>query len=244
MRRGAGVGTTLIVTVLLAVHPAEAQRHRRAESAGQFDLSFIAAAPTGELGYFFDQGFGAQFGASYPIDELGHVRLRADFGFLVYGIERQNYCFALPFGCRLNASLTTSNNIAFGGIGPEIVLMTGPVQPYLHASGGFSTFFTTSSLGDDDEYGDSFSTTHLSDVMFAWRAGGGVRVRVANGRKPVSLDFGVERHENGTAEFLRKGDVVDHPDGSITIYPNQSEANLVTFRFGVSIGIPRHGGRN
>ncbi len=52
-------------------------------------------------------------------------------------------------------------------------------------------------------------------------------MRVSTGRTPVWLDFGVERHENGVAEFLTKGDIIDHPDGSITVLPNRSEANLV-----------------
>ena len=33
-----------------------------------------------------------------------------------------------------------------------------------------------------------------------------------------------------------EGDILDHPDGSITLFPNRSEADLMTFRFGVSVG--------
>ncbi len=32
---------------------------------------------------------------------------------------------------------------------------------------------------------------------------------------------------------------MDNPDGSITLFPKVSEANLVTYRIGVSVGIPR-----
>ncbi|HSG46894.1 MAG TPA: hypothetical protein VLA43_03665, partial [Longimicrobiales bacterium] len=76
-----------------------------------------------------------------------------------------------------------------------------------------------------------------------WRVGGGMRIQVKGGRKPVALDLGVERHQNGVADFLTKGDIQDHPDGSITLFPNRSEANMVTFRLGVVVGIP-HGRRN
>ena len=113
----------------------------------------------------------------------------------------------------------------------------------MNASLGFSAVVTTSSLGGDDGYDDYASTTNFSDGVFAWRAGGGVRIRVNGGRKPVYLDFGVERHQNGIADYLTKGDILDHPDGSITLFPNRTEANLVTFRMGVSFGIPHRGDR-
>jgi hypothetical protein len=171
----------------------------------------------------------------------GHVRLRGDVGFLVYGHERQRYCFTLS--CRVQSDLTTTNSIFYGGIGPELVLATGAVEPYVHATAGLAGFVTSSSLDDRDGYGPYFETTNYSDVVFSWKAGGGVRLRVGRGYRPVFLDFGVERHDNGVANFLTVGDIVDEPDGSITVYPNRSEADLVTFRFGVSVGFPGRGRR-
>jgi hypothetical protein len=193
----------------------------------------------GELGAFFDEGFGGQLGVGIPVDDYGLFRIVADLGFLIYGYERQSYCMPQPYGCRVGPDLTTTNNIAFGGIGPELALPLGVIEPYVRGMMGFSYWFTNSSLSgydDDHEFGN---TTHLSDVVAAWRAAAGVRLRISNGSKPVSIDFGVERHENGIADFLTEGDIVDHPDGSISIFPNRSEANLMTFRVGISIGIPR-----
>jgi hypothetical protein len=84
---------------------------------------------------------------------------------------------------------------------------------------------------------DYFDTTNYSDVAVAWKVGGGARVRVHDGRHPVALDFGVGRHQNGIANFLTEGDIFDYADGTIRLLPNRSEANLVTFRFGVSTGV-------
>ena len=42
---------------------------------------------------------------------------------------------------------------------------------------------------------------------------------------------------NGVTTYLREGDIVDRPDGSIVIFPRRSEANLWSFRLGVSIGL-------
>ena len=41
--------------------------------------------------------------------------------------------------------------------------------------------------------------------------------------------------------YLTEGDIQDNPDGSITLFPVVSEANLVSYRLGVTIGIPRRG---
>ena len=55
---------------------------------------------------------------------------------------------------------------------------------------------------------------------------------------PILLDLGATYHRNGEVTYLRKGSIVDHPDGSITVTPIRSEANFITYRIGVSIGIP------
>jgi hypothetical protein len=59
----------------------------------------------------------------------------------------------------------------------------------------------------------------------------------------VLVDLGATYHRNGVAEYLRKGDIVDHPDGSIELFPNRTEANLVVFRVGVSFGLGGGSGR-
>ena len=76
--------------------------------------------------------------------------------------------------------------------------------------------------------------------MPAARVGGGLRFRLG-GPRSILLDLGAEYHRNGVAEYLREGDIVDNPDGTITILPNRSEANVVTLRIGVSMGFGRGG---
>ncbi len=218
MTRG-WVGAWTVVWVLVTWVPGvEGQRDRRERGPkAHGGITFIAAEPVGELGAFFDQGFGGQLGVGIPVDDYGLLRIVGDVGFLIYGHERQSYCMPLPYGCRIGLDLTTTNNIVFGGLGPELALPLGVVEPYVRATMGFSYWFTNSSLsGWDDDHGFG-TTTPLSDVVGAWRAAAGVRLRIVNGSKPVSIDFGVERHENGVADFLTEGDIVDHPDGSISI---------------------------
>ena len=223
--------------VLLGADGVQAQED--SEPHGFVGLSFVAGNPSGDLGTFFDQGFGAQLEGSWAMTEDGRLRLRADLGALVYGHERFGLCH--PVGCRIGVDLTTTNNIFFAGIGPEYAFSTGAFEPYVFGTMGLSYFATISSLSGADEYNDYFDTTNYSDVVMAWKFGGGARVRVHRGAHPVSLDFGLERHENGIANFLTEGDIFDNPDGSITLFPNRSEANLMTFRFGVSVGFGSEG---
>ena len=223
-------GTSLLVVA----KGAEAQRSRG--PGGFFGASFVAADPVGEMGTVVDRGFGLELAGGAPMAADGHLRVRGDLGFVVYGLERLRYC---SFGCRVGSELTTTNSIVYGGIGPELVLAKGDVQPYVHGSAGFSYFVTSSSLDDHDGYGSYLETTNYSDVVLGLKYGGGVRIRMGGDRRPVHLDLGVERHENGVASYLTRGDIVDHPDGSVTIFPNRSEADLMSFKLGVSVGFPR-----
>ncbi len=210
----------------------------RAGAQARVDISLLGADPVGELGHHVDAGGGIQFGGAIPLDgRRGHLRLRTDFGFIIYGYESRRVCLAAPVGCRIELDLNTTNGIFFGGVGPEVVLATGSVEPYLNASMGFSYFATTSSLESTWDYDDFANTTNFDDFMWSWRAGGGMRVRVSGGRRPVFVDLGVEHHQNGLADFLTEGDIEDHPDGSITLYPNRAEANMTVFRVGVGISV-------
>jgi hypothetical protein len=246
MGRGGIGGAVALLALAVWAGGAEAQRRDGGNRApaGYVGFALLGADPIGELGSHIDAGIGGQLMASLPVEPTGHLRLRGDFGFVIYGHERQRFCYGVPVGCRIEMDLNTTNSILFGGLGPELVFLTGAVEPYMNATFGFSYFATTSSLQGEHDYDDFGSTTNFDDAVFAWRAGGGVRVRVAGGRRPVSLDLGVERHENGVAEFLTEGDIQDNPDGSITLYPRRSQADLTTVRLGVSIGIPHPGDRS
>jgi hypothetical protein len=231
-----GLVTALAVGSMLATAGATSgQEHSRPNST--VGISFVTGQPVGDLALFFDQGFGVQLDGSFPMSSGGHLRLRTDLGLLVYGHERLRYCYTLPIGCRIEEDVTTMNNIVYVGIGPELALPMGPLEPYVYGTTGLSYFATVSSLGDGWGHVDWGETTNYSDLLIAFKLGGGIRLRVAPGRRPVSLDFGVERHRNGIADFLAEGDIVDNPDGSITLHPNQSQANLTTFRFGLSVGL-------
>ena len=201
------------------------------------DINFAVAQPIGAFNDFIGQGYGVTGGFVWNLDRDRVFGIRVEGGFLQYGSENTTIC---PFSCRVDVNVNTSNDIAFAGIGPQITVPAGPLRPYINATAGMSYFFTHSSLSGNNDAENLFDTTNHDDVVFALTGGGGFMIPLFLGRTPVLLDLGATFHRNGEATYLREGSIRDRPDGSIVINPIRSEANFVTYRFGVSIGIPMH----
>lgn len=212
------------------VHPPEAG----------LGMSFLVGNPTGDFSRFVDVGYGAEFFGRFPLEPQGLVSLRGDLGFLIYGYESSRVCFD-GIGCRIQGRLQTTNGIFFGGIGPELALPLGWMRPYVNAILGFGYFSTTSSVESLWGYESELVTENLGDGTFSWALGGGVEMNIKGGRTPIDLNLGVRYHENGVVTYLREGDILDHPDGSVTLFPIVSEANLMSFRIGLTVRIPRGG---
>ena len=210
---------------------------RRTEPKVWLGLSLIGAEPQGEFSRRVDEAFGGQLDVTVPVALRGALRLRGELGGMIYGHEHREMCFPAPVGCRIDLDLNTDNAIFFAGAGPELAY-PGGVSPYVNGTIGVSYFSTYSSLGGSD-YDGFARTEHFDDAVLAGRAGGGVRVRVSRGRFPVLADIGARYHWNGVARYLVEGDVVDEPDGTLTLFPNETQANLVAFQVGVAVGVGR-----
>ncbi len=230
--RGAALPFTLIASLSLAVLPARAA----GQGAGipvRGGLVGIYAAPIGEFEDFVDQGWGFGLHGVLPLDRDGIVGLRADGAYLVYGHERKSACLSQTVGCRIVVDVNTTNSIALAGLGPELSLPAGPLRPYVNARAGFAYIATTSSVEGTRTDEDFASTTNLDDFVFSWGAGGGLAVAFS---RTVGMDIGLTWLDNGRARYLREGDIVDEPDGSIILSPVRSETDLVLFHVGISFG--------
>lgn len=229
----------LLVGTGLAAPELRAQaREPISDSWGFVGVHLGGAVPVGEFGELVDGGFVIQGTLGFPIALDRALSLRLDLGAIIYGNEQQAVCFPPPVGCRIGVDVQTTNSIATFAFGPELAAR-GTVAPYVNAGVGFSYFATTSSLSGADDFDDRdlFSTRNYSDFVGQYRFGGGVRFNVAqSGGGPIMIDAGFEYHGNGIAEYLRRGDIVDLPDGSIEIFPNRTEANLTVLRVGVTFG--------
>ena len=257
MRRESGVLRSAlplaVLTLVLAAVPAEGQwRDRNADRrsndrgpSAYFGIGLVAANPVGEFGLNVDDGFGLNLEGRFPVSGTdGVFSLRVDGGFMIYGNESRGMCFPAPVGCRIGVDLNTYNTIAFVGVGPEIA-GPGAVSPYVNGSLGLTWFVTNSSLSGADDWDSNFDTTNYSDWVTALRAGAGVRLRIGgSANRPVLLDLGAQYHRNGVADYLREGDIIDYPDGSIELFPIRSETNLMTFNVGVSFAVGGRGDSN
>ena len=215
------------------VAPAAAQE-ATSPTRGFVGAEILVGRPVGAFAENVGTGFGLGGFGRYALDEGGLLSLRADLGFLQYGRETILICITLP--CRVAGDLTTENNIMFAGLGPELGVEGGPLRLYGNLSAGFAYFGTTSSVEGAGTDGEPFaSSTNFDDTTFAWMAGGGLQFRVSSGPHRVDIDVGARYHGNGEAEYLRKGDIQDLPDGSVVIQPRRSETNLWTYGLGVSL---------
>ena len=235
------IALAALATTTAAASPLSAQGApiRRAESTaprGYGDISFAVSQPLGAFVVFIGEGYGITGSFVWNFDRDRVFGIRAEGGFVQYGNERTDHCL---INCRIGVDINTSNDIVFAGIGPQITVPSGPLRPYLNATFGMSYFYTHSSVtGDDDyDYGE-FDTTNHDDAVFALTGGGGFLIPLSMRHTPVMLDLGMTFHRNGQATYLRKGSIRDLPDGSIIISPIRSEANFITYRMGVSIGVP------
>lgn len=229
----------LILASLGFVVPASAQEQPAPGPVrGGAGASFVVAIPQGQFADAIDAGFGLQLNGHYNLTSNGVLRLRADGGFVQYGSETQEVCFSSTVGCRVLLDVVTSNNIIWGGLGPEIALPFDFARPYMNASIGVSYFATASYVSGDNEDESFGETTNLDDAVLAFTGGAGVYFPVRISEKvPFGIDISARYHRNGRVRYLREGDITDHPDGSISFTPRHTDANMVTLQLGVSLGI-------
>jgi hypothetical protein len=197
----------------------------------------FVAQPVGEFKNYVNSGFGGGGHLLLRIDRHGFLALRADAGFLIYGHETKRV--SLPNAGRVDLDVTTSNNILTYSIGPQLMVATGPIRPYLNAMAGGAYFFTESSVGGSDNSSSFASTRNFGDNVPSYGYGGGVFIPFAVRHADVGLDLGARFIRNGHTRYLREGGITDLPGGGYAVSPIESETNLVVYHIGVSAGLRR-----
>jgi hypothetical protein len=200
-------------------------------------MSLDYGQPIGEFEDYVKQGFGIDGFFRWNGDRRGILSLRVEGGYLGYGRETFSVPLSPTIGGRIRVDVTTSNNIVWFGAGPQITLPVPGFRPYVNGTAGISYFFTESSVEGADDDLDFASTRNYDDGTFSWGVGSGLLIPFRTRTGEVSIDLGVRYHGNGEVRYLRKGGIEDLPDGSIRLHPIQSEANLLTYRVGISVAI-------
>ena len=202
---------------------------------GAAGASFTYGRPVGDFLRYVDEGYGFDGFVRFCLVPNGILSLKLDGGFLIYGSETKRVPLSTTVGARILVDLTTSNNIAWMGLGPQLTLPVGPFRPYANAGIGFSYFFTESSVEGSDDTFDFANTTNFDDVTFRYGFGWGVVIPFQTTGTEWGVDFGAIYHRNGQVRYLREGGIVDLPNGGIILNPIQSDANLLTYRLGFSV---------
>ena len=198
-----------------------------------FDVGAQMARPVGDFGTNVDRAWGIGGSIRHHFRGTFPLGVRADAGWLNYGNERKTVPLS-PALSRVNIDMHTSNNIALGSIGPELMLMRGPVRPYAFALVGFSYFYTESSAGDDNNGGSFATTTNFDDGGWSTGYGGGVRFPLVIRSVETAFDVGAKLTRNGTRSYLRRGDIIDQPDGSLRFNTRRTAADFWQYHLGLS----------
>jgi hypothetical protein len=226
----------LLVLALLVASVASAQADKPVSPGlrrSAFGVSFLGLVPRGEFADNVD--FAGGIGGHYlvSLDDRGVIGIRVDAGYMQYGHERRRTPLGGgPLGL-INVDVTTTNNIALGGLGLQFMTPGRAVRAYANASAGFSYFFTESSVEGSDNSDAFASTTNYDDGGFAWTGGGGVYIPVSVRRTIVNLDLGVRWLDNGKRDYLRD-DGITFENNEVRLHPVRSEARGVQFSLGAT----------
>ena len=200
-----------------------------------FGIALLGLAPRGELAD--NVSFAGGIGGSYLLrfGPSGEVSIRADLGYMVYGHEKYRTTLGGgPLGL-ISVDVVTTNNIALGGLGLQVGAPGRSIRPYVNAMGGFSYFFTESSVEGTNNSEAFASSTNYDDGGFAWAAGGGLYIPVSRKRAVVNIDLGVRWLDNGKRDYLRD-DGITFEDDEVQFNPVRTEAKGIVFSLGVGIG--------
>ncbi|HEY5547554.1 MAG TPA: hypothetical protein VIK50_15980 [Gemmatimonadaceae bacterium] len=237
-RRALGALLLILPSLASAQRPRFSDEPIDRPARGAAGASFSYGRPVGDFLSYVDQGFGFDAFVRWNVEPQGILSLKLDGGLLIYGRETFRVPLSGTIGGRILVDLTTSNNIVWMGLGPQLTIPAGFVRPYANAGIGFSYFFTESSVEGSNNNNQPFAnTTNYSDVAFRYGIGWGLLIPFQTSTTEWAIDLGAIYHGNGQVRYLREGGIEDQPDGSIILNPIQSDANLLTYRLGFSVSI-------
>jgi hypothetical protein len=232
-------GAALALVAVAGAAPLAGQERPREGPLGQTrfyaDLGFDIGQAAGEFNRYVDAGFGLRLTGRWRPSPSGPLGLHASFSYLIYGSTVRRY----PLVPGVDVRVRTNNDIAGFHLGPSFHVGGGALQLYASGSAGISYFSTRSSAEGTNDPFDSFaSSTNFDDFTFATQGGGGLLIRLRAGTTPLWLDLGVRYQNNGTVKYVTE-DGLSTDGTTLFVSPIESQANLVVYHIGVSVGMRR-----
>ena len=189
---------------------------------------FAISQPKGEFATNVPTGYGFDLNGLFKLDPKGWLGIRADAGGVRYGHEHFDLGF---FGPGIELELNTDNRIEFGSLGLQLQFPDGPFRPYASASYAAVHFTTESCVSNPDNLVEEQCRANHGDWAGAGVFGGGVTIPFGK-YSAAALNLGARYHYGAKATYLREGDIVDNPDGSVTINERSSKTDLVLWQIG------------
>ena len=200
---------------------------------------FAISQPKGEFAANVPTGYGFDLNGQFKLDPKGWFAIRADAGGVQYGHEHQGLGFFGPLGVELN--LNTDNRIEFGSLGLQLQIPDGWFRPYASASYAGVHFTTESCVSNPDDLVQEVCNNNHGDWAGAGVFGGGLVIPF--GKSLAALNLGARYHYGAKATYLRKGDIIDNADGTVTLNVRSSKTDLVLWQIGFTYNIPHSTGR-
>ena len=207
----------------------------------QWDLggTLSVMSPRGQFGSFVNDGFGGALTALLGFEDSPAFRVRFEAGFVEYGSETLGVpVFAATD--RILADIVTQNNVGYLGLGPEVRLPYGPVQPYVNGFVGLGYFFTVSSVDrgwDLHESPYEGTTVNFDDMRAAYGFGGGLAIPVSRSAKPIVLKLEAQYRRHGRTEYLVPGSIVEDGFGGSSFSPIASDVDFLLFQGGLTFRV-------
>lgn len=220
---------TLLSLLSLSSAAAQDNPNVRVTAGASGNLSI----PRGAFAETTERGWGLSGNVLFSLDPNSILNARADLAFQSYGRVRQRVPLSSTTGNLIRVDLNTTNNIATFVTGPQLLGPTGLFTPYAAALGGFSAFWTSSTVEGTNNAEPFASTTNSSD--FAWAYGGatGAYIRVHNGARPIRLDLGVRYLRHDDVTYLTADEVRAAVQERRDPQPIRSRVDFYTYFIGV-----------
>lgn len=234
----------IILSAALAVAPLlSAPSHLTAQSTpvgapsgrGSVGLHLQVTEPRGDFARNTNNGFGLGGYVLGSLDRNNIINLRGDFSFVSYANSRRRIPLSGTGGL-IQLDLRTSSNIVSVVAGPQLLGPTGLFTPYATALGGFSVFWTESTVEGSQNNNTPFaSTTNSSDAVWAYGGAVGAYLRLSNGQRPVRLDVGARFLRHDDVRYLTDDRVRDAFENNRPAVPARGRADFVTYYAGVNV---------
>jgi opacity protein-like surface antigen len=192
---------------------------------------FLFAAPQKDFKDVAGNGYGLQAQGSGALDSRGIIRAHSDIS-LIYHTNHDEDVPSSQLTPGDHLSLGTSASMFHIMVGPELSMPSGHERLYIFGTAGFATTWVRQKISGNINAGtDSYDLqTSKQSNMFAWSAGGGVRIQRMPG---VWMDVSAELRNALEARMITKdristaGPVVSYGQGTV-------DMTQLVFRLAVS----------